>query len=131
MLTKMQLFRYLLEIAFYLPVPWKLKKEILRKIKHSIESYIFDGDYISYRQIRSRFGDPQQIAIACLSEMTTEEVLEKVKRKQFIVRTLLAMVIVVMILWAIYQARALVDFWYDMNGYEIVEIVDVTRYEIK
>lgn len=131
MLTKIQVLRYLLEIAFYLPIPWTRKRGILGKIKRSIESYIFEGDYVSYRQIRSRFCDPQQIAIAYLSEMTTEEVLEKVKRKQFIIRTLLAVVIVVMILWATYLVINYINVMDDMNGYMIVEITDVTRSTIE
>lgn len=131
MLTKMQLFRYLLEIAFYLPVPWKLKKEILRKIKHSIESYIFDGDYISYRQIRSRFGDPQQIAMAYLTEMDPEELLERINRKRIVVRGFVTVVIIALALWATSLIHDLIAVIKDNNGYEIVEIIDVTRYEIK
>lgn len=131
MLTKMQLFRYLLEIAFYLPVPWKQKKEILRKIKHSIESYIFDGDYISYRQIRSRFGDPQQIAMAYLTEMDPEELLERINRKRIVVRGFVTVVIIALALWAISLIHDLIAVIKDNNGYEIVEIIDVTRYEIK
>lgn len=131
MLTKMQLFRYLLEIAFYLPVPWKQKKEILRKIKHSIESYIFDGDYISYRQIRSRFGDPQQIAGAFLTEMDPEELLEKINRKRIVVRGFVTVVIIALALWATSLIHDLIAVIKDNNGYEIVEIIDVTRYEIK
>lgn len=131
MLTKMQLFRYLLEIAFYLPVPWKQKKEILRKIKHSIESYIFDGDNISYRQIRSRFGDPQQIAGAFLTEMDPEELLEKINRKRIVVRGFVTVVIIALALWATSLIHDLIAVIKDNNGYEIVEIIDVTRYEIK
>lgn len=131
MLTKMQLFRYLLEIAFYLPVPWKQKKEILRKIKHSIESYIFDGDYISYRQIRSRFGDPKQIAMAYLTEMDPEELLERINRKRIVVRGFVTVVIIALALWAISLIHDLIAVIKDNNGYEIVEIIDVTRYEIK
>lgn len=131
MLTKMQLFRYLLEIAFYLPVPWKQKKEILRKIKHSIESYIFDGDYISYRQIRSRFGDPQQIAMAYLTEMDPEELLERINRKRIVVRGFVTVVIIALALWATSLIHDLIAVIKDNNGYEIVEIIDVTRYEIK
>ena len=131
MLTKMQLYRYLLEIAFYLPVPWKQKKEILRKIKHSIESYIFDGDYISYRQIRSRFGDPQQIAMAYLTEMDPEELLERINRKRIVVRGFVTVVIIALALWAISLIHDLIAVIKDNNGYEIVEIIDVTRYEIK
>ena len=131
MLTKMQLFRYLLEIAFYLPVPWKQKKEILRKIKHSIESYIFDGDYISYRQIRSRFGDPKQIAMAYLTEMDPEELLDRINRKRIVVRGFVTVVIIALALWAISLIHDLIAVIKDNNGYEIVEIIDVTRYEIK
>ena len=131
MLTKMQLFRYLLEIAFYLLVPWKQKKEILRKIKRSIESYIFDGDYISYRQIRSRFGDPQQIAMAYLTEMDPEELLESINRKRIVVRGFVTMVIIALALWATSLIHDLIAVIKDNNGYEIVEIIDVTRYEIK
>lgn len=131
MLTKMQLFRYLLEIAFYLLVPWKQKKEILRKIKRSIESYIFDGDYISYRQIRSRFGDPQQIAMAYLTEMDPEELLERINRKRIVVRGFVTVVIIALALWATSLIHDLIAVIKDNNGYEIVEIIDVTRYEIK
>ncbi len=131
MLTKMQLFRYLLEIAFYLLVPWKQKKEILRKIKRSIESYIFDGDYISYRQIRSRFGDPQQIAMAYLTEMDPEQLLERINRKRIVVRGFVTMVIIALALWATSLIHDLIAVIKDNNGYEIVEIIDVTRYEIK
>lgn len=131
MLTKMQLFRYLLEIAFYLPVPRKQKKEILGKIKHSIESYIFDGDYISYRQIRFRFGDPQQIAGAFLTEMDPEELLEKINRKRIVVRGFVTVVIIALALWATSLIHDLIAVIKDNNGYEIVEIIDVTRYEIK
>ena len=131
MLTKMQLFRYLLEIAFYLLVPWKQKKEILRKIKRSIESYIFDGDYISYRQIRSRFGDPQQIAMAYLTEMDPEQLLERINRKRIVVRGFVTMVIIALALWATSLIYDLIAVIKDNNGYEIVEIIDVTRYEIK
>lgn len=131
MLTKMQLFRYLLEIAFYLLVPWKQKKEILRKIKRSIESYIFDGDNISYRQIRSRFGDPQQIAMAYLTEMDPEELLERINRKRIVVRGFVTVVIIALALWATSLIHDLIAVIKDNNGYEIVEIIDVTRYEIK
>lgn len=131
MLTKMQLFRYLLEIAFYLLVPWKQKEEILRKIKRSIESYIFDGDYISYRQIRSRFGDPQQIAMAYLTEMDPEELLERINRKRIVVRGFVTVVIIALALWATSLIHDLIAVIKDNNGYEIVEIIDVTRYEIK
>ena len=131
MLTKMQLFRYLLEIAFYLLVPWKQKKEILRKIKRSIESYIFDGAYISYRQIRSRVGDPQQIAMAYLTEMDPEQLLERIKRKRIVVRGFVTMVIIALALWATSLIHDLIAVIKDNNGYEIVEIIDVTRYEIK
>lgn len=131
MLTKMQLFRYLLDIAFYLLVPWKQKKEILRKIKRSIESYIFDGDYISYRQIRSRFGDPQQIAMAYLTEMDPEELLERINRKRIVVRGFVTVVIIALALWATSLIHDLIAVIKDNNGYEIVEIIDVTRYEIK
>lgn len=131
MLTKMQLFRYLLEIAFYLLVPWKQKKEILRKIKRSIESYIFDGDNISYRQIRSRFGDPQQIAMAYLTEMDPEELMEKVNQKRIVVRIFVTVVVVALTLLTVSLVRNLVSFMKDMNGYDTIEIIENTRYEIE
>ena len=131
MLTKMQLFRYLLEIAFYLLVPWKQKKEILRKIKRSIESYIFDGDNISYRQIRSRFGDPQQIAMAYLTEMDPEELMEKVNQTRIVVRIFVTVVVVALTLLTVSLVRNLVSFMKDMNGYDTIEIIENTRYEIE
>lgn len=129
MLTEIQILRYLVEVALQLPGSWKQKKLILEEIKRSIQSYAFEGDYISYRQIRSRFGDPRQIASAYLSEMPPEELLEKVNIKKNVVRILLVATITAVTVWFIYLVLCFISVQRDANGYTIVEIIEITRSE--
>ena len=129
MLTEIQTLRYLVEIALQLPGSWKQKKLILEEIKQSIQSYAFEGDYISYRQIRSRFGDPRQIASVYLTEMPPEELLEKVNIKKTVVRILLAAIITAVTVWFIYLVLCFISVQRDANGYTIVEIIEITRNE--
>lgn len=101
----------------------------MEEIKQSIQSYAFEGDYISYRQIRSRFGDPRQIASVYLTEMPPEELLEKVNIKKTVVRILLAAIITAVTVWFIYLVLCFISVQRDANGYTIVEIIEITRNE--
>lgn len=130
MLTEIQMLRYLVKVALRLPGSWKQKKPVLKEIKQSIQSYVFEGDYISYRQICSRFGDPEQIALAYMTEMPPEELLGKLSIKKTVVHILLAAVIAATAIWATVVTLSYLSFEKDMNGYTTIEIIEITRSEI-
>ena len=129
MLTKIQMLRYLIEVALQLPGSWKQKKLVLEEIKRSIQSYAFEGDYISYGQIRSRFGDPKQVAAAYLSELAPEELLENVNVKKKVVRILLTAAITAVVVWAIFLILCFISVQKDANGYTVVEVIEISRSE--
>ena len=118
-----------MEVALQLPGNWKQKKLVLEEIKRSIQSYAFEGDYISYGQIRTRFGDPKQVAAAYLSELAPEELLENVNVKKKVVRILLTAAITAVVVWAIFLILCFNSVQKDANGYTVVEIIEITRSE--
>ena len=102
MRTNVHILRYLWEIGRELPGSWKQKKRILAKMRNSIQGYASDGENISYNQIKTRFGDPMQIAATYVSEMESEELLNAVNAKRVTLHIALIAAVFAVALWAVF-----------------------------
>ena len=69
--------------------------------------------------------------MAYLTEMDPEELMEKVNQKRIVVRIFVTVVVVALTLLTVSLVRNLVSFMKDMNGYDTIEIIENTRYEIE
>ena len=84
MVTNVHILRYLWEIYRELPGSWKQRKRILSKMESSIRDYVSDGAHVRYEQLKTRFGDPKQIASTYVSEMEAAELLQGMQiRRRF------------------------------------------------
>ena len=96
-------------------------------MRNSIQGYASDGENISYNQIKTRFGDPMQIAATYVSEMESEELLNAVHAKRVTLHIALIAAVFAVALWAVFVTASYVSFEKDMNGYTTVEVIEVTR----
>lgn len=96
-------------------------------MENSIRDYASDGANISYNQIKTRFGDPIQIAATYVSEMESEELLNAVNARRVILQMALIAAVFAVVLWAVFVTASYVSFEKDMNGYTTVEVIEVTR----
>lgn len=99
-------------------------------MRGSIRDYVSEGTTIRYEQLVNRFGEPGQIAATFVNEMEAGEVLEELKSNRKILFTVGAAMVAAVILWAGWIVASYMDHVKDVNGYAVVEIIEVERKQI-
>lgn len=123
---------YLLQIRSLLPRTWKQKKMVLSRVEQCVRDYVTEYPNIKYRGIVRRFGTPRQIAVSCVEEMGTDEVLHAMDVKKTLVRIVLAALALMVCIFLVSRIIICVDAHKDINGYGVigeVEIISETVYE--
>lgn len=92
--------RYLREIGGWLPCAGKMKRNILDKIKTTMDGYLAENPGAAYAELLERFGTPQQIASSYVDETETGELLRNLRVRRKIVRIVTAAALAVVVLWA-------------------------------
>lgn len=119
--------RYLHQVRRALRGTGKQKKQVLAQVQSSVSEYREENPDCSYSDLVQRFGVPQQIAEATVSEMGAGEELDAMKVRQGILRMVSITAITVLILWAGVVGMAYLNHKIIDNGYAVVEIVEVTE----
>ena len=106
--------RYCREVRGWLPCTRRAKRQIMAKI----EKVFSEGEgELTYGQLVERFGTPQQIASAYVDEMGTIELLNDLRIKRKIVRTVAVSCAIALVMWAGCIAVALMHDYDQDNGY--------------
>lgn len=92
---------------------------------NSIRDYVSENVSVSYDQIRTRFGDPQIVATAYVNEMVTEEILENLQLKRRALGIITIAVTIVTAVWLVSIIVGYVDHVKNMDGYAVVEVIEV------
>lgn len=93
----------------------------------SVRDYAFDGEKPGYNQLVKRFGDPRQVAATYVNEMETDELIARLKINGKIISVVLLAVVLLVIVRFCFNLASLRSFQRDMNGYAVVEIIEVER----
>ena len=80
-----QLNQYYCSIRHCLPCDRKLKKKIVTCIKETVDGYLEEHPLANMEAIRAHFGTPEQIAAAYIEEMTTPEIVKRIRVKKWAV----------------------------------------------
>lgn len=87
-----------------------------------IRDYASENSVLSYKELRNRFGEPQQIAESFIAEMEVSDLRENLKTGSRVVRILLAFITLVVFIWFGFAALAYYDVFKYENGYSVIEI---------
>lgn len=82
---------------------------------------------MDYAAVARRFGEPKQIALDYVNETETDELLNGLKEKNGIIRIALIAAVIAVALWAAFVATSYVSFEKDMNGYMVIDVIEVER----
>lgn len=93
----------------------------------SIRDYVSEGAKPDYDQLVKRFGDPKQVAATYVNEMETDELIARLKINGKIISVVLLAVVLLVIMRFCFNLASLRSFQRDMNGYAVVEIIEVER----
>lgn len=116
--------RYYRRIRGWLPCSGKMKKQIIREIRSSVEGYLAENPQADFAQIEARFGDPKIIASAYVDDMDTGALLRSLRIRRRIVTMVSCMVLVVLVSWGIYIATSIEHQAKNFPGYIEVGIVE-------
>lgn len=94
---------------------------------NSIRDYVSDGADLTYDQLKKRFGDPEQIAFTYVNEMETGELVEEIRIRKKKVGIITVTAVVMVLLWTVRLVISYTDHEKDVNGYAVVEIIEVER----
>ena len=126
-MARVHLLRYLLTVFRHLPGSWKQRIRIVRKMGRSIRDYVSEGADVTYGQLVKRFGEPRQVAFIYVNEMETDELIMRLKINSRIVSAVLVAVTLLIIMRFCFNLVSLNAFERDVNGYAVVEIIEVER----
>lgn len=104
-----ELKRYYRDILHLLPGNVKQKKQLMETLWESVSAYIEENPQVTIQEVQAHFGTPQQIAAAYLEEMSTPEVIKKIKTRKTVICIICAAVALALLMWGIVLAIALSD----------------------
>ena len=118
MVLNVHLLRYLWEVREELPGSRKQRKQILSRVESSVRDFVAEHPGADYAAIVSHFGTPTQIAESNIEEMDASELLGSLQIQRKVVAIVLA-----------FRLAAYMEFYKDMNGYAVVEVIEIDKTE--
>ena len=114
---------YFRDITRLLPGTARQKKQFIDTLRQSVSTYIQENSPASMQEVQTHFGTPQQITSAYLDEMSTSEVIKKIKVRKAVIRIICATVALALLMWGISLASALADEKDSADGYYDVGLI--------
>ncbi len=92
--------KYLRRVRSVLPGSARMTKQIMVKIQSEISSYFEEYPQADYKDLVSRFGDPESIAASYVESMGTAEILKKLRIRKRILISVAIVLAFITISWA-------------------------------
>ena len=117
-----QLKKYYRSIRRCLSCPGKMKNRILDNIRQSVSAYLEENPTADFAAVQQHFGTPQQIAAACIEEMTAPEIVKNFKVKKTVITIVCTAVALALLMWGITLGIALIENYNSAHGFYIVYV---------
>lgn len=114
--------KYLRRVHSVLPGSARMTKQIMEQIQNEVLSYFEDYPQAGYKDLISRFGDPETIAAAYVESMGTAEILKKLRIRKRIISAVAVVLILISFTWTVAVSWALYNNAIKNDGYAIVSI---------
>lgn len=124
-------WRYLRQVRSWLPCSCKAKRKIIGEIKSNIDDFMTNNPDAQYTNLVARFGTPQEIAASYVNEMDMGELLEGLKIRKRIMKTIMIAAVIAVLLWLGEIMIAHFQIMNTANGYMVdtIEVIEQNTYE--
>ena len=103
--SKRELRKYLRQVKAELLCPRKEQNRILGNLKESISGYLDEHPEATIESVRAFFGSAQQIAASYVEELPTPELIQKLKLRNRVLKSMIAVVcaaaLTALLMWGI------------------------------
>ena len=114
--------KYLRRVHSVLPGSARMTKQIMEKIRSEVSSYFEEYPQADYKDLLSRFGDPETIAASYVEIMGTTEILKKLRIRKRILSAAAIVLAFIVITWTVAVTCAIHINGTDSEGYAVVAI---------
>lgn len=118
--------RYLRAVRGWLPCSGELKRRIMAQITNRVQEYLTQNPKSTFDEICAQFGSPQEIAVACVENTDTAEILKNLRIRRRIVTIVVSAVLVILISWATVITFEIAEFRENIPD-TIVVVTDVVE----
>ena len=112
--------KYLRRVRSVLPGSARMTKQIMEKIRSEVSSYFEEYPQADYKDLSSRFGDPETIAASYVESMGTAEILKKLRIRKRIISAVAVVLILISIAWGATVTWAIHSYEIENGSYTIV-----------
>lgn len=91
----------------------------------SIQDYVSEETYVTFDQLKNRFGEPRQIASTYIAEMEVHKLSKELKKKKRFFNSFIITMLVIITLWMGVVVTSFLDHKKNATGYAIVEIIEI------
>lgn len=114
--------KYLRRVRSVLPGSSRMTKQIMEQTRNEVLSYIEEYPQAGYKDLLSRFGDPETIAASYVESMGTAEILKKLRIRKRIISAVAIVLILISLTWAATVTWAVNSNRTENEGFAIVTI---------
>lgn len=126
-MEKVHLLRYLWKLRLALAGNRKQKKKLLASVEVSIREFASENPGCDYQALVKRFGEPRKIAEQFVAEMEPAELLRGMQIRERVLMLLACTATLLVIMRFCTNLAMYLSFERDVNGYAIVEVIEVCR----
>lgn len=96
-------------------------------VGNSVREFVSENPLADYESIVQRFGNPQQIAETCVTEIEPADLIEEVRIQSRVMLVICGVAILLVIMRFGFNMASYMAFDKSVNGYAVVEVVEITR----
>ena len=98
-------------------------------MESSVREFVFEHPDFDYATLVKRYGSPRKIAETAVMEMEPGELVEELHIRRKIWYIVLVAVSIILTIRILFDVEAYLDHEKDMNGYAVVEVIEVEKIE--
>lgn len=118
-----ELKNYYRQVRAWLPCGGRMKKQLMASITATVDGYLADHPEADFATLQAHFGTPRQIASAVVDEMETDTLLNALRIRRKIIKTVLVCTLTLVAIWTVAVISAWLIGIIDITGYYVVTTV--------
>ena len=100
---------------------------MVRRVEPAVRAYVSESPRTGYKQLKDRFGTPEQIVESYIAEMSTSDLREEFQIGKRMLNVMLISSTIVVLIWLIFAALGYYDVFKYENGYAEIEVLEIAQ----
>lgn len=118
--SKKMIRRYCRQLRGLLPCGWWEKRKLISSLRQQMTAYAAENPDFTENDLHNHFGTPEEVAVTCLENTDSSQLLDRIISRNYIVKTVTACIMVALLIWGSVVCSGLYNYWFERHGFIIV-----------